>query len=183
MKVVAIGGSPRLQGNTNYLIDQALGELSSRGVETEKIVLNEHNIGFCQAHDNCALFPECKQKDDVPWILEKFRLADGVIVASPVYFGSISAQTKALLDRSFFLYRHDKRPQPKCAGLIAVAGRAGMERTLEELRKFVRSPDIQVFTLAGASGTPDADPKSQIEMIQQAKDMGRQMADILTAGS
>ena len=86
MKVVAIGGSPRLQGHTNYLIDQALNELASRGIETEKIVLNEYKIGPCQAHLNCASFSECQQKDDGSWILEKFRQADGVIIASPVYF-------------------------------------------------------------------------------------------------
>jgi multimeric flavodoxin WrbA len=183
MKVVAIGGSPRLQGNTNYLIDQALGELASCGVETEKIVLNEYKIGPCQAHNNCASFSECQQKDDAPWILEKFSQADGVIIASPVYFGSISAQTKAFMDRSFFIYMHNKRPQAKCAGLIAVAGRRGAEETLKELRKFVRSPDIKVLTIAGYSGRPDADPKSQVELIKQAKDMGRQMAEILTAKS
>ena len=183
MKVVAIGGSPRLQGNTNYLIDQALGELASRGVETEKIVLNEYKIGPCQAHNNCASFSECQQKDDASWILEKFSQADGVIIASPVYFGSISAQIKAFMDRSFFIYMHNKRPQAKCAGLIAVAGRRGAEETLKELRKFVRSPDIKVLTIAGYSGRPDADPKSQVELIKQAKDMGQQMAEILTAES
>jgi multimeric flavodoxin WrbA len=179
MKVVAIGGSPRLQGHSNYLIDQVLNELVSRGVETEKIVLNEYKVGPCQAHLNCASFSECQQKDDAGWILEKYRLADGIIVASPVYFGSISAQIKAFMDRSFFLFMHGKRPQPKCAGLIAIAGRGGAEETLKELRKFVRSPDIKVFTIAGYSGRPDADPKEQVELIKQAKDMGRQMADAL----
>ena len=64
IKVVAIGGSPRLHGNTNYLIDQVLSELTSRGVETEKIVLNEYKISPCQAHENCGSFTECQQQDD-----------------------------------------------------------------------------------------------------------------------
>ncbi len=181
MKVVAIGGSPRLNGVTNYLIDQALGELASRGIETEKIVLNQYKIGFCQAHSNCASFSECQQKDDVPWILEKFATADGVIIASPVYFGTVSAQVKAFMDRSFFLYTHGKRPQPKCAGLIAIARQRGFEETLRELRKLVRSPEIQVFTIAAATGTADTDPKAQTELIKQAKDMGHRMAEVLLA--
>jgi multimeric flavodoxin WrbA len=179
MKVIAIGGSPRLSGNTNYLIDQALEELKSRGIETEKIVLNEHKIGPCQAHINCASFSECQQKDDGCWILDKYSQADGLIIASPVYFGSISAQIKIFMDRSFFLFTHGRRPQPKCAGLIAIAGRGGTEETIKELRKFVRSSDIKVFTIAGYSGRPDADPKNQVELIKQARDMGRQMADVL----
>ena len=183
MRVVAIGGSPRLRGNTNCLIDQALDELASRGVETEKIVLNEYKFGFCQAHNNCASFSECQQKDDACWILEKYSQADGVIIASPVYFGSISAQIKAFVDRSFYLAMHGKRAQAKCVGLIAVAGRGGAEETLKELIKFVRILNSQVFTIAGYSGTPDADPKSQVELTKQARDMGWQMAEILTAGS
>lgn len=180
MKVVAIGGSPRVRGVTNYLIDQALSELSSHGIETEKIVLNQYRIGFCQAHSDCASFSECQQKDDAVWILEKFSTADGIIIASPVYFGSVSAQIKAFMDRSFFLYTHGKRPQPKCAGLIAVAGRRGAEETVRELRKFVRSPEIQVFTIAGITGSRDVAPEEQVELIEQAKNMGRRMAEILS---
>jgi len=179
MKVVAIGGSPRLQGTSNYLIDQVLEEIASRGIETEKIILNQHKFGFCQAHSDCAASAECKQKDDAGWILEKYRLADGIIVASPVYFGGISAQIKAFVDRSFFIYMHGRRPQARCVGLIAIAGRGGHEETLRELKKFIRVPNAQVFTLAGTSGRPDADPKEQVELIRQAKEMGQQMADVL----
>jgi multimeric flavodoxin WrbA len=179
MKVVAIGGSPRLQGISNYLIDQALEVLASRGIETEKIVLNEHKFGFCQAHNDCAASAECKQKDDASWILEKYRLADGIIVASPVYFGSISAQIKAFVDRSFFIYMHGRRPQAKCIGLIAIAGRGGHEETIKELKKFIRVPNAQVFTLAGSSGRPDSNPKEQVDLIKQAREMGRRMADVL----
>ncbi|HEY40860.1 MAG TPA: flavodoxin family protein [Dehalococcoidia bacterium] len=183
MKVVAIGGSPRLHGNTNYLIDQALGELASRGIETEKIVLNEYKVGPCQAHENCASFPECQQKDDGQWILEKFSQADGVILASPVYFGTISAQMKAFMDRSFFLFRHDMGLSAKCAGLIAIAGRRGADQTVEELKKLVRRADAELLTLSGNSGAPDVDPKTQTELIEESRKMGRQMAEILAAGS
>lgn len=181
MRVVAIGGSPRLNGVSNYLIDQVLGELAACGIETEKFVLNQYTIGFCQAHRDCASFSECQQKDDVPWILEKFATADGVVIASPVYFGTISAQIKAFMDRSFFLFTHNRTPQPKCAGLIAIANRRGHEETVRELKKFVRSPEIQVFTIAAATGQRDADPKAQTGLIEQAKDMGRKMAEVLLA--
>lgn len=183
MKVVAIGGSPRLHGNTNYLIDQVLGELVSHGIDTEKIVLNEYKVGPCQAHENCASLTECQQKDDGQWILEKFSQADGVILASPVYFGAISAQMKAFMDRSFFLFRHGMGLNFKCAGLIAIAGRRGADETVEELKKLVRRAEAEVFTLSGNSGAPDVDPKTQTELIEQAKDMAKKMAEILTAAN
>ena len=66
MKVVAIGGSPRIKGNSNYLIDRVLEELSSCGIEIEKIVLNQYKIGPCQAHDNCHDVKKCLQQDDAP---------------------------------------------------------------------------------------------------------------------
>jgi multimeric flavodoxin WrbA len=183
MKVVAIGGSPRLQGNTNYLIDQALEELVSRGIETEKIVLNEYKVGPCQAHAHCASVSECLQKDDGQRILEKFSQADGVILASPVYFGTISAQMKAFMDRSFFLFRHGMEINAKCAGLIAIAGRRGADETVEELKKFVRRAEAEILTLSGNSGAPDVDPKTQTELIEQAKDLARRMAAILAASN
>jgi len=183
MKVVAIGGSPRLHGNTNYLIDQVLGELASKGIETEKIVLNEYKVGPCQAHENCASFPECQQKDDGQWVLEKFSQADGIILASPVYFGTISAQMKAFMDRSFFLFRHGIGLKARCAGLIAIAGRRGAEETVEELKKLVRRAEAEVLTLSGNSGAPDVDPRTQTELIEKAKKMAKQMIEILTAES
>lgn len=183
MKVVAIGGSPRLHGNTNYLIDQALGELASCGVETEKIVLNQYKIGPCQAHDNCREVSKCLQQDDAGWILEKFSQADGVIIASPVYFGTISAQVKTFMDRSFFLFGHDIEMKAKCFGLIAIAGRMGFDEALEELRKFTGPPGmrrVKVLTLKGAAGGPEKHVKDNPELVKQAREMGKQMAEILT---
>lgn len=183
MKVVAIGGSPRLHGNTNYLIDQALDELASRGVETEKIVLNEYKIGPCQAHDNCGSVTKCLQQDDAPWILEKFSQADGVILASPVYFGTISAQVKTFMDRSIFLFHHNIEMKAKCYGLIAIAGRMGFDEALEELRKFTGPPGmrrVKTLTLKGPVGSPDAHVRDNPELVKQAREMGRQMAEILT---
>ena len=85
MKILAIVGSPRPEGNTSYLVDQALQEAAARGLETEKIILTQHRVNPCQGHENCASFSACKQDDDAPWILDKFVNADGVILASPVY--------------------------------------------------------------------------------------------------
>lgn len=184
MKVVAIGGSPRLNGNSNYLIEQALNELASCGIETEKIVLNQYKINPCQAHDNCHELPKCLQQDDAPWILEKFSEADGVIVASPVYFGTISAQVKTFMDRTFFLLTHDIKMKAKCFGLIAIAGRMGFDEAIQELRRFVGPPgtsQVKVFTLKGAVGEPDKHVKDNPELVTQAHEMGRQMSKVLMA--
>ena len=182
MKVVAIGGSPRKHGHTSYLIDQALAEVAARGIDTEKISINECTLSPCQAHDKCASFSECAMKDDGIGILEQYTRADGLILASPVYFGGISAQMKTFMDRTFFIFMHGMKMHAKCAGLIAVAGRAGADEAISELKKFVRQiPDIKLLTVAGNSGSPETDPKELTALVEKAKAMGRQMADTLTA--
>jgi len=69
-----------------------------------------------------------------------------------------------------------------CTGLIAIAGRRGVDETVAELKKLVRRAEAEVFTLSGNSGAPDIDPKTQTELIEQARVMAKQMAEVLTAG-
>jgi multimeric flavodoxin WrbA len=184
MKVVAIGGSPRLNGNTNYLLDVTLKELNSRGVETEKIILSQYKINPCQGHDNCASFPACPQQDDASWILEKFRLADGIVLASPVYYCNVSAQIKAFIDRNNFLFKHHQKIKARCAGLIVVAGFEGTEEALAALKRafLFSNPDTRVFTLSGHEDKPGL-IKTQAEIVKQAADMGRLIAEHLSAGA
>ncbi len=180
MKVVAIGGSPRLQGDTNYLIDQVLQELKEKGIETEKFILNQYSISPCQAHDDCGSFTECKVRDDAPAILEKFAEADGIILASPVYMYTISAQMKTFMDRTFFFYTHDRPIKARAAGLIAIGGGAGADETIKEMKKLTRGPGMKVFTLAGYTGSSEA--RKMPDLIQKARDMGLQMAEVLLTG-
>jgi len=184
LKVLALGGSPRVQGNTNYLIDQALEEIAARGIATEKVVLNQYKIGPCQAHGNCREVPKCLEDDDGVWILEKFSQADGVILASPVYFGSVSAQMKTFLDRTFFLFTHGRRPKARCFGLIVLSGRGSPDEALRELGKFAGPPgssQAEVFTVKGAVGGPGRHVRDLPELVQAARDLGRQMAEVLSS--
>jgi len=174
MKVVAIVGSPHADGNTSYLADQALEELASQGIETEKIVLGQCVIGPCLAHDKCGTFSACKVKDDAPGIIEKYNRADGVILASPVYFFDVSAQMKAFIDRNFFTFTHGGKKKAKYAGLIAIGGGGGADETIATLKRFAGLPDENCFVVAGYTGQDSARNKS--ELVKQAQDMGKKMA-------
>lgn len=184
MKILAIVGSPRSAGNTSYLIDEALGEASGRGLETEKILLGDYRVGPCLGHENCASFPACRQEDDAPWILEKFREAEGIILGSPVYYYNMTAQMKAFVDRNYFLFRHDIRLNAQCAGLVVVAGGGGIDQTVRALRRFVKlstgMPDEKIATLTGyASGPGQA--KGDLPLVEEARRLGAQMAEMLTS--
>ena len=184
MKIVAIVGSPRSNGNTNCLVDEALQEAAGQGMETEKIMLGEHWVGPCLGHENCPSFSECLQKDDAPWILERFREADGIILGSPVYYYTITAQMKAFIDRNYFLYTHGIPLKARCAGTVAVAGGAGLERTDRDLRRFARMvtslPEEKVVSVSGYASKP-GDVKSNMPLLGEARALGARMVEMLTS--
>ncbi len=184
MKILAIVGSPRPGGNTSYLVDVALQEAARHGLETEKIVLSKYKVNPCQGHDNCTSYKSCKQEDDVPWMLEKFCTADGILLGSPVYYYNMTAQMKAFIDRNYFLYRHDISPKMACAGLIVIGGSAGLEHTVRAMRRFVKLsanlPDDRIVIMSGCASKV-GEAKKDSGLIDEARKLGSRMAQILTS--
>ena len=105
MKIIGINGSPRIGGNADVLLDKALEGARSIGAETEKIILNTLKIAPCQECENLKDDGSCIIEDDMQGLYRKILEADAVIVASPVFFGSITAQTKIMIDRFQCLWR------------------------------------------------------------------------------
>lgn len=180
MRIVAIVGSPRPAGNTSYLVDQTLAEAARLGVEVEKIILSKYQVNPCQGHENCASLPTCLQKDDAPWILERFRQADGIILATPVYYYNMTAQMKAFVDRNYFLYNHDLGLAAKVAGIIIVAGAAGIQHTEQALRRFLSfyMGNDRIATVTGLANQL-GEIKREISAVEGARKLGRLMASRL----
>ncbi len=105
--VIGIIGSPRKNGNTSVTIHNILKTASLKGALIEKIFLNELKIKPCQGCDYCKSHKNCKTKDDFQKVIEKIKKATGVIIGSPIYFGTISAQTKIFIDRLYSLFDKD----------------------------------------------------------------------------
>ena len=186
MHILAIVGSPRLDGNTNYLVDEALNEAAKLGATTEKIVVSQHKLSPCLAHANCRHLDACLQKDDASWILDKFSAADGVILATPVYYYDVSAWLKIFIDRNYFLGRHGKKCRAKSVGIIVVAGGAlGIEDTVNALHRFIKSSSFEPiaesnkFVVSGIASGPK-DTRSNEELTGKARDMGRHLVASLT---
>jgi len=113
MKIVALQGSPRTESNTAKILSWMMEELQSLGHKVEIIRLAIKNINGCLACGKCKEEPlrvGCIQKDDAPEILEKMVDADLVIFASPLYFWGVTAQMKALIDRTYSLYVNYHQP-------------------------------------------------------------------------
>lgn len=99
-KVLILSASPRKNGNSDILCDELMRGALEAGNEVEKIRVAEKKIGFCRACYACRGTGECAIKDDMSEILQKMIDADVLVLASPVYFYSIDAQLKALIDRT-----------------------------------------------------------------------------------
>ncbi|MCW4041930.1 MAG: flavodoxin family protein [Candidatus Bathyarchaeota archaeon] len=139
MKIIGIVGSPRTKGNTETLTRLALEAAAKEGVETELITLAGKDIQPCDGCRACRQTGTCHINDDLPPIREKMLAADGIILATPVYFGSATPQIKAVIDRSGYSARRidGRRPfENKVGGPIVVARRAGQNFTYAQLMFF-----------------------------------------------
>lgn len=140
MKVLGISGSPREGGNTELLIRTALDGLQAEGVGTEFLSLAGREILPCTACGDCAQLspPQCSLQDaDFEGMIDRFVEADGILVGSPVYFGSATPQLMALLDRvGYVSFKNGRFLRHKVGAAIAVARRAGQNFTFAQLNYF-----------------------------------------------
>jgi multimeric flavodoxin WrbA len=140
MKALGISGSPRPGGNTDTLVHTALEVLAAEGIQTEFISLADRPIKPCIACMGCAKAEtaRCVQEDPAfEGMIEKFIEADGILIGSPVYFGSATPQTMALLDRVGYVARHHHNfLRRKVGAAIVVARRAGHNFTFAQLNFF-----------------------------------------------
>lgn len=130
MKVLGVLGSPRMEGNSDILLDQALAGARAAAAEAEKIVLCQKKISGCLNCEKCNETGACVIKDDMPEIHKKILEADAVIHSVPVYFWTMTSQMKAYLDRWCAFFDGDwnwhkaywPRMRRKRIGLITVCG-------------------------------------------------------------
>lgn len=139
MKVLMINGSPRPNGNTAMALTEMEKIFAQDGIETETIQVGNQNIRGCIACGHCYKNGKCVFDDCINDIAAKFEDADGLVVASPVYYASANATLIAVLDRLFYSSRFSKTM--KVGASVAVARRGGCSATFDQLNKY--------FTISG----------------------------------
>ena len=105
MYILGINGSPRIGGNTDILLDKVMEGACAKGVRTEKITLVTLKFSPCQECEKLRDDGVCIIKDDMQPLYKKIKEADVIILASPIFFGSLTAQTKMMIDRFQCLWR------------------------------------------------------------------------------
>ncbi len=134
MKVLLINGSPRVGGNTSIALDEMLKVFQEEGVEAEVVQVGNKDVRGCIACNRCGELGKCVFDDAVNEIAPKFEEADGLVIASPVYYASANATLIALLDRLFYSTHFDKAM--KVGASVVCARRGGCSATFDELNKY-----------------------------------------------
>ena len=135
MKVLILNGSPHPNGNTSIAVSELTKTFDALGVETGIAQIGQMAIRGCVACNYCKSHGgKCVFDDGVNEIAEKFKEADGLIVATPVYFASANATLVACLDRLFWSTEFDKTM--KVGASVAVCRRGGASATFDELNKY-----------------------------------------------
>jgi multimeric flavodoxin WrbA len=186
MKVIAINGSARKDGNTAILIRHIFEELTKEGIETELIQLAGHAIRGCNGCDKCKELKNGKcviGNDPVNECIAKMAASDGIILGSPIYVANITPELLALIDRSGrvggangHLYKH------KVGAAVVAVRRRGALHTLDSINHFMH---ISQMILPGALGwnvgvgRDVGDVENDAEGIATMRSLGQNMAWLL----
>lgn len=136
-KVLVLSSSPRKGGNSDTLCDQFIKGAQESGNDVEKIYLRNKRINYCTGCGTCNLQKPCPQKDDAAEVVEKMIAADVIVMATPVYFYTMSAQMKTLIDRCCARYLEIKDKEFYFIIAAAEESVPMMERTIDGFRGFL----------------------------------------------
>lgn len=142
MKALAINGSPRTDGNTSLALNEMKNVFEEEGIDFEIVQIGTENVHGCIACNQCGKTGKCVFDDIVNELAPRFEAADGLVVASPVYYASANATLIACLDRLFYSTHFDKRM--KVGASVVCARRGGCSSTFDELNKFFTISNMPV---------------------------------------
>lgn len=187
-KVVAIFGSPRLNGNSGILLNHAIQGAASQGADIEKIIIRDLRIAACNSCNGCFKTGVCVIGDDMKRIYPDLANMDGILVASPIYFMGVSAQLKALIDRcqAFWALKYILKLPVRKNGrvargfFIATAARKAEKDlftgAVKTIKSFFHVLDTQYAGDLLCSGLEEKGAiDTNAALLQQAFDAGKQL--------
>lgn len=173
MKVLIINGSPRVNGNTSVAVREMEKIFAEEGVEAEVVQVGNKDIRGCIACGYCGENGKCVFNDVVNELAPKFEEADGLVVASPVYYASANATLIACLTRLFYSTHFDK--SMKVGASVVCARRGGCSATFDELNKFFTISNMPIASSQYWNSIHGRE-KGQAEMDEEGKQTMRVLA-------
>jgi len=193
-RILAIYGSPRRRGNTATLLDQAVSGAIRAGASVEKIVLRDLKISPCLELYGCKETGECAIRDDFQSLRDKVLGADGIFLASPIFFYAVSGQTKVMMDRfqSLWVKKHwgkplpaEKTPLSRKGMFISVGATRGsklFDGATLSVKYFFDAIDTALIKTLGYRGIDfEGDITGYPEYLEEAFTSGQELAKALRA--
>jgi len=190
MTVFGIGGSPRKDGLTDNLLDKALAGAGSAGAVVKKLILNDLDFKPCLDCGGCGKKGVCVIDDDMRILYREFESADAVIIASPIFFGSVTAQLKAMIDRfqsawvSKYVLRKARASERRRKGVFLCAAGQDNRKYFENARQIIRilfaTLDIDYageLFLGGSSNVKAKNSKKKEAALKKAFELGRALVE------
>ena len=180
MKVLVINGSPNKNGCTGTALEEVIKTLNADGVDTETIHLGNKDIRGCIACNKCAELGKCVFDDLVNEVAPKLEAADGLLIGSPVYWGSPNGTLFSFLDRLFYSTSFSKHM--KVGAAVVSCRRGGNTASFDALNKYFTITGMQV---AGSTywnqvhGFTAEDVKKDLEGMQTMRNLGHNMAFLI----
>ncbi|MBO8443597.1 MAG: flavodoxin family protein [Spirochaetes bacterium] len=176
MRVLMVNGSPRRNGNTPLALDEMEKVFKEEGVEVDRVDIGTEAVRGCIACNSCAKTGKCVFDDKVNEARDLFEKADGLVVASPVYFASANASLVAFLQRLFYSSSFDMTM--KVGAAVAAARRGGLTATYDELNKFFGISGMPIASgqyWNGIHGREKGEAAQDAEGLQMMRTLARNM--------
>lgn len=182
MKVLVINGSPNKNGCTGTALEEVVKTLNSEGIETEEIHVGNKDIRGCVACNRCVELGKCVFDDLVNEVAPKLQAADGLIIGSPVYWGSPNGTLLAFMDRLFYSTSFSKHM--KVGAAVVSCRRGGNTASFDVLNKYFTITGMPIASSTywnQVHGFTAEDVKKDLEGLQTMRNLGRNMAFLIKA--
>jgi multimeric flavodoxin WrbA len=176
MKILGLSCSPREEGNTVTLLNRALDGARAEGAQVALFSVAGKDLRPCDACQACAKTGVCVIKDDMEELYTMLAESDGIIFGTPIYFYGMTAQAKAIMDRTISMNRPEKSLANKVGGVIVTAGSMGIVDALKDLYFYMVTR--QMIPANYVAAYPRDEFKQMDKCLKAAGDLGRQMVHI-----
>jgi multimeric flavodoxin WrbA len=179
MKILAISCSPRSNGSTVTILKEVLRGAQDEKAEVELYSVSGKTIQPCDGCWSCANTARCPIADDMQELYDKIVEADGIIFGTPIYFWGMTAQAKAVMDRTLALNRPGRNLTNKVAGVVVVCGSLGLVDALKDYSYFfIQRRMLPANQLAAYVSNP-GELKDMVQCMSAAHRMGQQMVALV----
>ena len=175
MKILAISCSPRRNGNTAAILEEALSGARDEKADAELFSVSGKTIQPCDGCRSCATTAKCHIKDDMQGLYDKMIDADGIIFGTHIYYWGMTGQAKTVMDRTIALNQPGRNLTNKVAGVVVVCGSLGLVDALKDYSYFfVQRRMLPANQLAAYVSSPD-ELKNMPQCMSAARRLGRQI--------